>query len=158
MKTKPKNGFTLIEVLIVVVILGVLAGIVIPAYAGCTSDSAQKAFITNLKKIYEVAEYHHMLTEAYFEDAASGVMPAGMETYIQNSMWTNGTPVGGVWDFELDSFGVKSAFGVHFDGTGNTRDDAYMLEIDSACDDGDLATGCFRKLADDRFYFIVAVN
>lgn len=157
MKTKPKNGFTLIEVLIVVVILGVLAGIVIPAYAGCTADSAQKAFMMNIKKIAEVADYHHQLTDAYFEDSSSGEMPAGLDTYLQSSMWTNGTPIGGVWDFELDSFGVRSAFGVHFNGV-TPKDDAYMLEIDTAFDDGDLTTGCFRELADDRFYYIVAAN
>ena len=157
MITRPKNGFTLIEVLIVVVILGVLAGIVIPAYAGYTADSAQKAFLINIKKIAEVADYYYQLTGEYFEDSSSGQMPAGLDTYIQSSMWTNGTPIGGVWDYELDSYGVKSAFGVHFFNV-TPKDDAYMQEIDAAFDDGDLTTGCFRKLDTDRFYYIVAAN
>ena len=44
---------------------------------------------------------------------------------------------------------------LHFDGTGDTRDDAFMLEIDEQVDDGDLTAGLFRKLAADRYYFIV---
>jgi len=31
-----------------------------------------------------------------------------------------------------------------------------MQQIDEITDDGDLATGAFRKIADDRYYFIVA--
>ena len=157
MKTRPKKGFTLIEVLIVVVILGVLAGIVIPAYAGYTADSCKKAFVMDIKKIATVADYYYQLTGGYFEDSSSGQMPAGMDTYIQPSMWTRNTPIGGVWDYELDSFGLKSAFGVHFFNV-TPKDDAYMQEVDAAIDDGDLTTGCFQKLDTDRFYYIVATN
>ena len=157
MKSRSKNGFTLVEVLIVVVILGVLAGIVLPAYAGYTADSSQKAFMADIKKIASVTDYYYQLTGEYFEDSGSGTVPAGLDTYIQPTMMTHGTPIGGVWDFELDSYGVKSAFGVHFNGV-TPKDDAYMLEIDSAFDDGDLTTGCFQKLDTDRFYYIVAVN
>jgi prepilin-type N-terminal cleavage/methylation domain-containing protein len=155
MKTRPNKGFTLIEILIVVVILGVLAGIVIPAYAGYTANTCQKAFIAAIKKIATVAEYHYQLTGVYFEDADSGQLPAGMDTYIRESMWARGTSIGGVWDFERDSFGVKSAFGVHFFNV-TPQDDTYMQEIDAAFDDGDLTAGCFRKLDTDRFYYIVA--
>ena len=48
-----------------------------------------------------------------------------------------------------------SAFGVHFNGTGNTQDDAYMTEIDRTLDDGDLTTGAFQKIDSDRYYNIV---
>lgn len=157
MAIRAKNGFTLVEVLIVVVIVGILACIVIPAYAGYTADSCQKAFITNIKKIADVAIYHYQLTGEHFENAASGQLPAGLDTYIQPAMWTNGTPVGGQWDFELDSYGIKSAFGVHFQGS-TPKDDTYMLQIDTAFDDGDLTTGAFRKLDTNRFYYIVAAN
>jgi len=61
-----------------------------------------------------------------------------------------------VWDSENNSFGVISALGVHFNGTGDTRDDAFMQQIDANLDDGDLATGGLQKIADDRYYFIVA--
>jgi hypothetical protein len=71
-------------------------------------------------------------------------------------MWTRLTPLGGVWDVEQGSFGVTSALGVDFvNGGGEDRDDAYMLEIDRTCDDGDLATGQFRKIADGRYYYIL---
>ena len=155
METKPKNGFTLIEILIVVAILGILAAIVIPAFADSTDNSAKTAFVTDLKRFAEVADYHYQLTGEYFEGADSGVMPAGLATYILDSMFTHGTPIGGVWDFEKDTYGVKSAVGVHFNGV-TPKDDATMTDIDTACDDGDLSTGAFRKFADDRFYLIIA--
>ena len=155
MKRQSDKGFTLIEILIVVVILGLLAGIVIPAFADCTDDSARQSFITSVKQIARAADYHHQLTGDFFEDSASGAMPAGLSRYIQPGIWTGGTPLGGVWDFEKDAYGVRSAFGVHFNGTA-PQSDAYMQTVDAAFDDGDLAAGRFRKIDADRFYYILA--
>ena len=53
------------------------------------------------------------------------------------------------------NIGLTSALGVHFNGMGETRDDAYMSGIDAVVDDGNLSTGGFRKLAGDRYYFIL---
>ena len=74
---------------------------------------------------------------------------------MQQNKWEGGTPIGGVWDAENNSFGLTSSIGVHFNGMGKTRDDAYMQQIDAAMDDGDLATGGFRKIAGDRYYMVV---
>ncbi len=153
-----KRGFTLIEILIVVVILGVLAAIVIPQYSSYADESKVNSFVTCVKNIATIAEYHYVRSGEYFEDSGSGLMPANLDAYINEGKWTRGTPIGGAWDYELDSFGIKSAFGVHFNGSGHTRDDTYMQEVDATFDDGDLTAGCFRKIADGRYYFIVAVN
>jgi prepilin-type N-terminal cleavage/methylation domain-containing protein len=149
------DGFTLIEILIVVIILGVLAAIVIPQFVGVTGDVERGTFVADVRILANAAERYRLDTGEYLEDSASGVCPAGLEDYIQEEKWESGTPIGGVWDAELDSFGIKSALGVHFNGEGETRDDAYMLLIDDAFDNGDLATGVFRKIADDRYYFIL---
>ena len=154
-----KHGFTLIEILIVVIILGVLAAIVIPQYSSYSDESKVNSFVTCVKNIAKIADYHYTRSGEYFEDSGSGLMPTNLDTYIQASKWTHGTPIGGVWDYEQDDLGgYKSAFGVHFDGSGHTRDDTYMQEVDAAFDDGDLTAGCFRKIADGRYYYIVAVN
>jgi hypothetical protein len=53
--------------------------------------------------------------------------------------------------------GFTSSLGVHFwGGHGANPGDAYMSEIDNLIDDGDLATGYFRKLDSDRYYIIVS--
>ncbi len=46
-----RNGFTLIEILIVVVILGILAALVVPLMAGASEDAAVATAHTELNKL-----------------------------------------------------------------------------------------------------------
>ena len=150
-------AFTLVEVLIVVVILGVLAAIVIPQFADATAQSNRSVFVTNLKAYVKAAQLYRFDTGQYLEDASSGVVPTGFDAYIDAGSWQSETPIGGVWDTEFEGIGdVTSALGVHFDGTGISRDDMYMAQIDELLDDGDLTTGTFRRLAAGRYYFVIA--
>lgn len=151
-----RRGFTLIEILIVVVILGVLASIVIASFTTSADDARRGAFADSTRTLAIAIERYRLDTGAWPEDASSGVLPSGFAPYVAEVAFERGTPVGGVWDTELASYGVASAVGVHFDGTGATRDDAYMTPIDVALDDGDLETGRFRRLDADRYYWIVA--
>ena len=151
-----KRGFTLVEVLIVVVILGVLAGIVIPVFAGASDDAERTTFVSNIRTFAAAAEFFRSRTGQYLEDSNSGTCPTGFEDYIQENRWENGTPLGGVWDAELNSFGITSAIGVHFNGQGATRNAAYMQEVDQLFDDGNLETGGFRQIAGDRYYYIIS--
>ena len=151
---RTQEGFTLVEILIVVIIVGVLGGIVVPQFSNAGSESAEAAFAANLRAFVKAAKVLHIQTGNYPEDSASGVCPSGLEDYVQQAKWEGGTPLGGVWDAELNSFGYTSSIGVHFMGESN-RDDAYMTQVDSLFDDGNLSTGGFRKIAADRYYFIV---
>lgn len=148
-------GFTLIEILIVVSILAGLAAIVLPLFADAIGGAEQTAFIADMRVFIDAATIYTEDTGLYLEDSSSGDLPTGWDPYVKASAWTSTTPIGGVWDFELDSHGIKSAFGVHFDGTGATRNNTYMQQIDVIFDDGDLTTGGFRQIAADRYYFIL---
>lgn len=150
-----RRGFTLVEILIVVVILSVLAALVVPNMAGASVQATQTTFVRQLKNWVDAAHVYMAATKTYLPDGSSGEVPAGFGPFIDPEGWTGGTPIGGVWDAEYEDNGVTSAIGVHFDGTGETRDDAYMTEIDGIFDGGDLATGSFRKLSDARYYFVI---
>ncbi|MBB6429044.1 type II secretion system protein [Algisphaera agarilytica] len=153
---RASHGFSLIEILIVVVILGVLTAIVLPQFADATKQSGKSVFVSNLRHYTEAAQLYMFDTGEFPPDSSSGQIPPGFGDYIDEGKWSAGTPIGGVWDLEYqDLGGVQSAIGVHFDGTGMTRDDIYMREIDELVDDGDLSTGNFRKFEDGRYYRII---
>ena len=48
---KTKSGFTLVEILIVVVILGILAAIVIPQFTDAASQASESAIMSNLQAV-----------------------------------------------------------------------------------------------------------
>ena len=152
--TGARFGFTLVEILLVVAILGVLASIVVKTFADVTQDAAQTVFATDLKIYAKSAYLFQQETGDFPEDSGTGVCPAGWEPYIDELKWEAGTPIGGQWDFEFDSFGMTSGFGVHFQA-GPRKDDEYMTGVDLAVDDGNLATGAFQKIADDRYYYVL---
>ncbi len=144
------------EILIVVVILGILSALVVPQFASASDSARQASFITNMKSFADACELYRTHYGLYPEDAGTGTLPSGLDRWIREDDWTAVTPIGGSWDCENnDTGGYGFAVGVHFNGRGTTRDEAYMQLIDETFDDGDLEDGSFRQIAGDRYYLIV---
>ncbi|MHC4149264.1 MAG: type II secretion system protein [Planctomycetota bacterium] len=59
---KAKSGFTLVEILIVVVILGILAAIVIPQFTSASTEAKESALVSDLQSVrsqIELYKIHH---------------------------------------------------------------------------------------------------
>ena len=59
---RAKSGFTLVEILIVVVILGILAAIVIPQFTSASTEAKESALVSNLQSMrsqIELYKIHH---------------------------------------------------------------------------------------------------
>jgi prepilin-type N-terminal cleavage/methylation domain-containing protein len=154
---RARGGFTLVEILVVVLILGILAAMVIVTIGGMSRDASQVAFISDLRTWQDASMLYMNQVGGYPIDSSSGQFPTGMEDYIKPDQWERTTPIGGVWDMENNDNGVTFAVGVHFTSDAPpTQDDAYMTEVDSSFDDGNLASSSFRKLAADRYYLVMA--
>jgi general secretion pathway protein G len=64
-KRKRRGGFTLVEILIVVIILGILAGIVIPQFSTASQDSRTssiKSQLQNVRLAIQAYQMQHMDT------------------------------------------------------------------------------------------------
>lgn len=70
---RPKRGFTLVEILIVVVILGVLAAIVIPQFSTACSDSN----LTNLRANIQTIRAQIQLFKVQHNDLLPGQLTRG---------------------------------------------------------------------------------
>jgi general secretion pathway protein G len=99
MRTNKKNsGFTLVEILIVVVILGILAAIVIPQFSQASLEARESSLISNLQTIrsqielYKIQHLEVLPTVANFDTVMTTV------TDINGAAWvdlpTSGTAYG----------------------------------------------------------------
>jgi type IV pilus assembly protein PilA len=152
MRATYKSGFTLVEIMIVVVIIGLLAAMAIPAFQRARESSQNTRFANDIRVFAAAMETFTMENGVYPEDSNSGVIPTGMGSYIRAEQWNDGPSIGGSWDVELDSFGVRSAIGAH----EFIASIEQLTDFDRQYDDGDLSNGKYRRLAANRYYYIVA--
>ncbi len=149
-----RRAFTLIEILVVIMILGLLASLVIPQFLDVTGEAQQTAFI-NSAKIFVSAAKLYELDHGEYPNAQPGQLPDGFGEYIQSMNWERATPIGGQWQAWAPGGVVTSALGVRYQGNDPDYDPAVMQAIDEIADDGDLNTGAFREFGGGRYFFIV---
>ena len=80
MKLRNKKGFTLIELMIVVVIIGILAALAIPRFMQASKKAKISEAKSVLKQVYELAA-------AYYEEKGEWPVTGGTDKFLNNG-WT----------------------------------------------------------------------
>ena len=149
LRRRRSAGFTLVEIMIVVVIIGFLASMAIPAFQRVRRNVQNTAFANDLRLARNAAEQYIMEVGTYPPDGAAG-MPSELSPYMPSRINDGPTPVGGVWDWDYEQFGFKAGISVY----KPTADAAQMQEVDRLVDDGDLSAGYFRARSQGYIYVI----
>ncbi len=78
-----KKGFTLVEIMIVVVIIGLLAAMAIPAFNKVRAQSRQKAVTNNLRQL-AAAGQQYMLDKGVTQAAYTDLVGTATDNYIRS--------------------------------------------------------------------------
>ncbi|MCB0324899.1 MAG: prepilin-type N-terminal cleavage/methylation domain-containing protein [Bdellovibrionales bacterium] len=144
------DGFTLLELLVTIAIIGILAAIGIPAYASYKDRARVAATASELTGFRAGFVAYTVDYEVYPPDSHR-VLPAGMENYISESAWSAGTPIGGYYNWEGPNFYPYAAISVEGD---SLRYD-LLTPLDKALDDGNPGTGKFQITSNGRGTLII---
>lgn len=87
-----KQGFTLVEIMIVVAIIGLLASIAIPSFMKARTQSQANACINNIRQI-EAAKEQWALEKKQSNGATA--ITAEVMAYLKNPAATTNCPAGG---------------------------------------------------------------
>ena len=150
---RPRKGFSLIELIIVVVIIGVLGAIAIPRLSRGTEGASVNAFVNEINNLAKAIDQYQVESGNDVADSSTGAFPSELADYLHANSWEGQTPLGGQWDIERDDSGIVLAVGVHY--VSATADEGRLRQADAMMDDGDLTTGAFRKIAANRYYLVL---
>ncbi len=83
MKDKSKKGFTLVEIMIVVVIIGLLAAMAIPAFNKVRQSSRESAIKNNLRQLANAAD-QYMLQNGVTAAGYSDIVGTATDKYVKS--------------------------------------------------------------------------
>jgi general secretion pathway protein G len=132
MKTK-RSGFTLVEILIVVVILGILAAIVIPQFTEASTEAKLSSLCTDLQTLRSQIELYKIQHNDVPPTFANFVAQMTAQTDITGAPGTDYGPY--VQKIAVNQFNNKyDAAGVHglLDNTGTIGDNVGSWEYNQA--------------------------
>jgi len=105
-QNRSSKGFTLVEIMIVVVIIGLLAAMAIPAFQKVRASSQDKAVTNNLRQLSAAAD-QYFLEAGVSSVASASLVGTGSTQYIKNI-----TPVAGETYSDIHQGSAVTATGV----------------------------------------------
>ncbi|MBL7076568.1 MAG: prepilin-type N-terminal cleavage/methylation domain-containing protein [Kiritimatiellae bacterium] len=148
----PRSAFTLVEIMIVVMIIGLLASIAIPSFAKARNESRIARYLNDIRLATDYIEMYAMENGSYPPDRTPRQAPADFSAYVKGLDWSEDTPLGGMWDWDRNSVGVSAGVTV-IGATASLQD---LLRVDDKIDDGNLTTGRFRRTGAGGYTYVVA--
>ena len=108
MNTRSQSGFTLVEIMIVVVIIGLLAAMAIPAFQKVRQSSQDKAVLNNARQLSAAAD------QFYLENGVSTALPTsliGATNYVKavNTVASETYPTGYTQGITITISGVAGS-------------------------------------------------
>jgi prepilin-type N-terminal cleavage/methylation domain-containing protein len=103
MKNERKAGFTLVEIMIVVAIIGLLAVIAIPSFVRARQTTQTNACINNLRQIDGAKDQYAIENNKSTGDAAAA---ASIEPYMKRTLADTKEPLGGDYSANIGVIGT----------------------------------------------------
>lgn len=150
----PSSGFTLVEIMVVVVIIGLLAALAIPAFQRVRRASQNGRTVNDFRVFAQAFEIYITQNGTWPGNVSAGVIPTSpvpMNGDFKADTWQSASAIGGQWNWDKGNFGFAAGVSI----SGFTCDDAQLTEIDAKLDDGNLTTGNFQKVAANRVMYIL---
>ena len=146
-----RKGFTLVELVVVVMILGILAGIAAPRLIGTGSDAEMASLMTEVKVLFDAIELFTANNGSPPLDTYPGVCPPELEPYLDGTAFTRNRPLGGYWDYNVDPSGTRVNLEIYRPTVSTTM----LSEIDNRWDDGNADTGWIQlDVGGDIFFHL----
>ncbi len=146
-----REGFTLIELMVTIAIIGILMAIAVPMYSTYRQKANVARTAADLKTIVDGFEVFAMDNPSGYPDDTHRVLPAGVEVFVSNALFTENTPLGGWYNWEGPDNYPYAGVAVETPDVG----DDVMRNLDHFMDDGSLATGKFQKTPNGRYTWIL---
>jgi prepilin-type N-terminal cleavage/methylation domain-containing protein len=150
-----RNGFTFVELSVVVVVIGILAVIVAPKFASARTDARITAVAEDIQGIVRAVDYHKANNGYWPADTSVGVMPPEIVTHFKGgNPFQTPTAIGGV--FEYDNVPKEGVLRISIRSTRTTPAPEIIdaLALDAYIDDGVLNTGNFRSTSGGGYTYI----
>lgn len=146
------SAFTLIEIMIVVSIISLLVLIALPSFLRARQRAQETLFVNEMRVASNAFALYAQEHNGYPANTTVGALPDEMQTYFGPTFdFTAPTPIGGNWDWANRKIG--NVIGVCVVNPTCTLQ--ALQEIDTMCDDGNLATGGFQQVASNRYISIL---
>jgi len=98
------KGFTLLEILITVIIIGILSAIAIPNYTKSRERSLDKEAQIVLNLIHAAEKMHYMKTTTYYPNIAlTSVDVSGINSYLRLNLYSAN------WDYGVNTDSITAA-------------------------------------------------